>query len=104
MVDKLCGNKHYASADMRQCIAKLSNRYTFFDARLQERSDILRLSMTFYKHLEQVSCLVNNHVPYHPTSNSITIQLLVNLSANVSHVHFVTLRKSLIIFPGILEK
>ena len=59
MVDKLCGTKHFASADMRQCIAKLSNRYTFFDARLQERSDILRLSMTLREHLEQVNDLVN---------------------------------------------
>lgn len=59
-MDKLCGTKHFASADMRQCIAKLSNRYTFFDARLQERSDILRLSMTLHEHLEQVSGLVNH--------------------------------------------
>lgn len=103
MVDKLCGNKHYASADMRQCIAKLSNRYTFFDARLQERSDILRLSMTFYEHLEQVSCIVCDHVSHYPTSNSIMLQLLVNLSAYVSHVPLVMLHNTLIIFPGILE-
>ena len=74
MVDKLCGTKHFASADMRQCIAKLSNRYTFFDARLQERSDILRLSMTLHKHLEQVSVHVNHCL----TSISI-IQLLYKL-------------------------
>ena len=53
-MDKLCGNNHFASTDMRQCVTKLTNRYTFFEARLRERGNILRLSMVFHRHLEKV--------------------------------------------------
>ncbi|XP_065888236.1 SEC14 domain and spectrin repeat-containing protein 1-B-like isoform X3 [Dysidea avara] len=53
MVDKLCDNNHFASTDMRQFVTKLTNRYTFFEARLRERGNILRLSMAFHRHLEK---------------------------------------------------
>ncbi|XP_065888215.1 uncharacterized protein [Dysidea avara] len=56
MVDKLCGNNHFVSTDiidMRQFVTKLTNRYTFFEAWLRERGNILRLSMAFHQHLEK---------------------------------------------------
>lgn len=61
MVDKLCGNSHFASTDMRQCVTKLTNRYTFFEARLRERGNILRLSMAFHRHLEKVRVFAYTH-------------------------------------------
>ena len=55
-MDKLCGNNHFVSdiIDMRQFVTKLTNQYTFFEARLRKRGNILRLSMAFHRRLEKV--------------------------------------------------
>ncbi|XP_065888196.1 SEC14 domain and spectrin repeat-containing protein 1-B-like isoform X2 [Dysidea avara] len=79
---------------MRQFVTKLTNQYTFFEARLRKRGNILRLSMAFHRRLEKwrQDCefcqeeMMNEGMPFDDTTVTQDQRQMDNLRESGSEV------------------